>query len=149
MKKHVIVVLLTILLIDTAFAGLTETITYQRYLTDASGQPVNGTVDITFSIYDVQEGGATLWTETQTGVTVTQGRYGIALGSVTPLNLPFDAQYYPGIAIGADPDMTPRLALMSMAHAFQAAQADGPSSTATGIFNSAGLTNHRSRSPGR
>lgn len=41
-------------------------INYQGYLTDASGNPLTGNYQITFSIYGVPSGGTPLWSENQT-----------------------------------------------------------------------------------
>ena len=100
-------------------AAIPQKINYQGYLTNAAGVPVNGTVQMHFSIYNVLSGGSVLWTETQ-NVTVTNGVYSVSLGDVIPITLPFDVQYYLGVAVGADPEMTPRKVLTSVGYAFRA-----------------------------
>jgi len=94
---------------------------YQGYLTNAAGVPISGTVQMVFSVYYVPTGGTAtaLWTETQ-NVTVTNGIYNVNLGEVTPMTLAFDVQYYLGVAVGTDPEMTPRQTLTSMGYAFRA-----------------------------
>ena len=104
-------------------SAIPPTINYQGYLTNASGVPVNGTVQIVFKIYDVASGGTELWSETQ-NVTVTRGVYNVELGAVTPVNLVFDVPYYLGVTIGTDPEMTPRKPLSSVGYAFRAQVAD-------------------------
>ncbi len=104
-------------------AAIPPTINYQGYLTDAAGVPVNGTVQMVFSIYNVAVGGSALWTQTQS-VAVAKGVYNVTLGGATLIALPFDVQYYLGVAVGADPEMTPRQALTSVAYAFRAKTAD-------------------------
>ncbi|MFH0774095.1 MAG: DUF1566 domain-containing protein [bacterium] len=42
------------------------------------------------------------------------------LGSVTPINLPFDRDYWLGTKIGADSEMTPRQQIVSGAYSFRA-----------------------------
>jgi hypothetical protein len=106
-----------------SYAAIPQTINYQGYLTNAAGVPVNGTVQMVFSIYNVATGGAALWTETQS-VTAANGVYNVNLGKFTPMTLPFDAPYYLGVAIGADPEMTPRQPLASVAYAFRAKTAE-------------------------
>ncbi len=72
-------------------------INYQGYLTDASGNPINGTVGMTFSIYTTASGGSALWTETQSSVSVTDGLFNVLLGSVNPINASqFTGTSYPG-----------------------------------------------------
>lgn len=85
----------------------------QGYLTDAGGAPINGSTAITFAIYDVVVGGAALHLEQQT-VSVDRGTFTAYLGAgTTNLSLGiFTARdLWLGIAVGADPEMTPRFRL--------------------------------------
>jgi len=107
------------LFVSQGFTAIPQKINYQGYLTSAAGVPVNGTVQMVFSIYNVPSGGTGLWTETQ-NVTVTHGVYNVEFGDVTPVNLAFDVQYYLGIKVGTDPEMTPRIPLTSVGYAFRA-----------------------------
>lgn len=55
---------------------------YQGKLTDTtSGEPVAGTVSITFSIYDTLTGGSPLWTEAHGNVIVTSGLFNVVMSS--------------------------------------------------------------------
>ena len=81
------------------YGEIPQKMNYQGYLTDSGGTPVHGMVTMVFSIYDVSTGGPALWSETQ-NVTVNQGVYSVSLGDATPINLPFDAQYYLGLGLG-------------------------------------------------
>lgn len=101
-----------------ARAAVPETMSYQGVLTDAGGVPVpDGAYDLTFSLYDAPVGGTLLWSETQTGVPVQAGGFGVLLGSVTPFSLPFDAPFYLGIAVNPDPELEPRIPLASSPYA--------------------------------
>jgi hypothetical protein len=51
---------------------------------------------------------------------VVQGIFNALLGTVNPLDLPFDEQYYLGIAIGNEEELSPRIALTSSAYSFRA-----------------------------
>jgi hypothetical protein len=113
-----------------AEAQVPNKINYQGKLTDSAGQPINATVSVVFHLYNVASGGSALYTETQT-VTVTNGLFNVAIGSVTPLGLPFDVPYYLGVKVGADAEMTPRQAVLSGAYALQAASAEGLAASAT------------------
>ena len=108
----------------TGYAAVPQTVNYQGYLTDSGGTPVDGTVQMTFKIYNVATGGIALWTETQSNVAVSDGIYSVVLGSVTPINLAFDTQYYLGVEVETDGEMTPRQALTSVPYAFMADDAD-------------------------
>ncbi len=105
-------------LAQAAHAAPPSTMSYQGQLTDGGGINVpNGPYALTFRLYDVSSGGAALWTETQGSVTVTNGLFSVVLGSVTPLSMPFDRQYWLGITVGADPEMAPRAPLTSAPYA--------------------------------
>jgi len=117
--------ILLIIIPFTGYSAVPQTINYQGFLTDSGGTPVDGTVQMTFSLYDVATGGSPLWTETQTSVTVSDGIYSVVLGSVTPINLAFDTQYYLGIEVETDGEMTPRQALTSVGYALNADRVDG------------------------
>lgn len=114
--------LAAILLLAGATAhAVPNLISYQGQLNDAGGQPVNGTVAFTFSIYDVPTGGAPLWTENQT-LGVSNGVFSVQLGAVQPVpsSLFTPEALYLGIRAGADEEMTPRQRLTSAPYAHQA-----------------------------
>lgn len=100
-------------------AQVPRTMAYQGFLTTSAGQPVSASLSMTFSLYDQSSGGAALWAETRT-VQVSNGAYTVLLGEVTPLALAFDKPYWLGVAVGADPEMTPRQALASAPYALKA-----------------------------
>jgi hypothetical protein len=103
-----------------AHAQVPQRIHYQGYLTSASGQPVNATLSMSFTLYDAASGGTPLWSETQPSVAVTNGSFSVALGSVAPLGLAFDKPYWLGVAVGADAEMTPRQPLAAAPYALGA-----------------------------
>jgi len=114
--------LLLTLLSSIGYAQIPQKMNYQGYLTNAAGVPVNGTVQMVFSIYNASSGGVALWTEVHS-VTVSQGVYSVILGegsTPNPINLTFDTTYYLGVQVGADPEMTPRKILTSVGYAFRA-----------------------------
>jgi len=97
-------------------ADVPATLNYQGVLTDASGLAVaDGDYSMTFRIYDVAFEGSALWTETRT-VTVTKGIFNVILGEVVTLSLPFDEQYWLGISVGGEAELTPRVILSSSAY---------------------------------
>ena len=119
-------------------AAVPQKINYQGYLTNAAGTPYHGAIEIRFSIYDVPSGGTALWSETQV-VTVDHGVYGVNLGETTPLSLTFDAQYYLGVRVSTEPEMTPRRALASVPYALRAGSVDAAAGTISGVTAGAGL----------
>lgn len=89
---------------------------YQGVLTDADGAAVgDGIYSITFKLYEVDAGGSPIWTETQ-AVEVLKGIFNVLLGSVTPLDLPFDGHYWLGISVEGEPELSPRVPLTSSAY---------------------------------
>lgn len=137
-KKQFIAVSAAILLIILPVANLTmralakptmlvivpPTISYQGYLTDELGAPLNDIYAMIFELYEAQNGGSALWSETQPSVLVQDGYFSVVLGSVQPL----DAETFPGSSIflqvqidtGGGSVILPRQPLTSVPFAFQA-----------------------------
>jgi hypothetical protein len=99
---------------------------YQGYLTDNTGSPLSGNYDMTFSIYNVNEGGTAIWSEKHNDVPVTDGVFDVILGQPGNLLYPedFNSPLFLGITVESDPEMTPRQQITSVAFAFRAAKAD-------------------------
>jgi len=105
----------------TTFAQAPQTLSYQGYLTDSSGQALQDSLVVEFSIYAVETGGVPLWSEFQS-VFPSQGLFSTTFGSATNPFPPgmFDTPLYLGIKVNTDDEMTPRPALTSAAYAFKA-----------------------------
>ena len=123
MRKHCLKLTLAAAVLAAPVLALPvpSTIGYQGRLYDASGtNPVNGTLSVVFSIYAAATGGTAVWTETQS-VTFTNGYFAVQLGSVTSLVGAFDGTTrWLGVAVGTDPEMTPRGAIASVLYALSA-----------------------------
>lgn len=133
-------------------AAINPQINFQGKLTNTDGTNVtNGTYSIVFSIYSVASGGSAIWTETQGSVTVTDGIFQVALGSITSLPGSVDfnsASLYLGIKVGADAEMTPRVQFTATPYAFNSDRLGGvtaagfvqlsPGSPQTGFINISG-----------
>ena len=107
-------------LTSTATGSSKTTINYQGYLTDSSGNPANGTLDMVFRLYNVESGGTALWTEAQDGVLVTECLFSVLLGSEEYLPQSLFVQndnLWLGITVGGDEEMTPREKLASAPYA--------------------------------
>jgi len=121
LKSLVFVVLMAALLNIGGEAMAQESvprmIRFQGRLKDVNQADVEDTVEATFNIYNVETGGIALWSETQTGVLVENGVLDVVLGSVTALTLPFNEQYYLGVEVAQDGEMTPRFTLTSVPYA--------------------------------
>ena len=114
--------LFTLLIIPgVTLSEIPKTMNYQGYLIDKSTQePITDpSLKVTFFIYDSKTEGNLLWSQTQ-HIEVHNGFYNVILGGGAfpkPINLPFDEQYYLGIKVGDDPEMTPRQMLASAPYA--------------------------------
>ncbi len=127
-------------LADFCSAGIPQMINYQGMLTDDSGNPLTDTVDITFIIYDDPgpTGGNVKWDETQYGVPVINGLFNVILGSVDPVDLDFDQDYWLDITVEGE-HMPERLRLTSVAYSYKAEDAEavkGISASTTPTANS-------------
>ncbi|MGA1825766.1 MAG: hypothetical protein ACMUIP_14010 [bacterium] len=58
---------------------------YHGKLTDSAGIPLDGTYQITFSLFQQETGGTAIWQETQT-VAITLGIFNVQLGLINPLS---------------------------------------------------------------
>jgi hypothetical protein len=123
-----------------------ERMTYQGYLVDANGDPLGNLAPVNyvviFRIYDVKQGGASLWAEQQT-VTVDKGYFSVMLGEGSDFgNEPgasgghFLSGAFSGAGIkdrfigvtvkglgGSDVEIAPRLRLVSSPYAYTATHA--------------------------
>jgi hypothetical protein len=89
--KRASLLFLTLFAGSSLLAQIPETLSYQSYMTDTDGVPVDTTVSMTFALFDVEEGGEALWTETQEDVVVSGGVLSTTLGQVESLfSLVFD-----------------------------------------------------------
>ncbi len=125
-----------------AFAQVTPPgrINYQGVLRDASGNPFNGPVAMTFRFYDAASAGALLWEETYDPshlpqVTVSSGLFTLALGdsghltagseALFPNVFALHATVYLAVKVGADAEMTPRIQVVAAPFALNADTLDG------------------------
>jgi hypothetical protein len=85
-----------------------------------SGDPLDTTISITFTIYDDSTGGNPLWTETHPSVEITDGLASELLGTYNamPDTIFHDPERYLGITVGSDPEIEPRTRLVSAPYAF-------------------------------
>ena len=123
MATHVRVPLFAALyfLLATTHANVPTVLSYQAYLMDESGAPINNAATVTVSIYNVDSGGSPLWTDTRL-LTPEQGLVSIDLGGSAAPFPPglFSNPLWLGIEVDSDGEMTPRRALTTAAFAFEA-----------------------------
>ncbi len=109
-----------------ATADVPPMMRYQGFLTDESGEPLNDTLSMTFTIYDDLYEGAVWWTETQPEVAVNNGLFNVLLGSVNPIEDTVFAgpERWLGITVAPAPEVVPRTRLVTVPYAFRAATVD-------------------------
>ena len=98
-----------------------ETMPYQGFLNGSDGIPVQGSVNITFKLYEEQLANAPVWEETVNNISVNDGAFSTDLGQVsTNLNeyLYSGRALYIGIAVNDSPELTPRTKLGTIPYAF-------------------------------
>ena len=124
MQRFTIVVCLAALvfLVSAGLAEIPKLINYQGMLTDDSGNPLTGSYDLTFYIYDDTTGGELEWSETQSGVQVQDGLFNVVLGKQAALNIAFDESYWLAVKVGAE--TMPRVRITSVGYAYRAMIAD-------------------------
>ncbi len=112
-------------LATAAHAAVPPTLTHQGRLYSDAGDPVNATLDVTFSVYDDPSAAAPVWTEEHT-ITFEDGYFSVSLGADAPFGDVFDGDpLYLGIKVGDNAEMTPRALVASVPYAFRAGDVTG------------------------
>src|SRR3989339_1143090 len=117
-KKRGLLVLCMILLLGSLVSAIPQTFSVHGKLENNAGSPLEGTYNMSFNIYTTYTGGSASWTLSNQDVTTdSNGIYNIVL---TNVNLDFGSQYYLGVTVGNDSEMSPRINLTSSPYAFEA-----------------------------
>ena len=120
MKTHVLIFLILAIASVAMASSVPQRMSYQGVLTDGAGTPVkDGSYDVTFSIYTAAVGGSPLWTETNS-VFVSGGIFSLMIGTLTPIDLPFEGSYFMGISVDGGDEFSPRRQLTTSPYAFNA-----------------------------
>lgn len=86
----------------------------QGRLTDSAGTPLDGTYNITFSMYEVESGGTAICSQARS-VTVSNGLFSDYLDNC--YNALTGQKVWLGIKVGTDPEMTPRQLILAVPYA--------------------------------
>jgi len=119
------IVLAFLIMPITMIAQAPQLINYQGSLQE-NGAPLTGEVNIIFSIFDAETEGNSLWTESQSGVNVTQGIFQVLLGSVTSFPADLfnnDGERFLEVSVDGTA-LTPRSKFTSVAYALTAQMAE-------------------------
>ena len=102
-------------------------VSFASTLTDINSTPIVGVTGVTFLLYKDQEGGSSLWMETQTVTTDEKGHYSVTLGSASASGLPanlFAAGESRWLAVQPHGEIEqPRVLLLSVPYALKAGDA--------------------------
>ena len=126
LKKYLIGYFLISCLSVAALATTPNLINFQGRLTTAGLPVADSTYTVTFSIFDAPTGGQWLWTETHSGIAITQGLFSVLLGSIVP----FEDTLFNGpsrfleVQVGSE-TINPRSQLTSVGYAQRVATVDG------------------------
>jgi hypothetical protein len=110
------------LMAPAAHAQVPRTIFQEGLLMDAGDVPLDGPVDLTFSLYAAGAGGAPAWTETHRNVVLFEGYYGVELGSINALDpaLLLTNQFL-AVSVDGGAQLVPRVKFASVPFALMAA----------------------------
>lgn len=105
---------------SVAFAAAPTLIPVTGFLTDDTGAPINGTVDLDFDLYSSATDNVSRFHEAQNDVVVDNGRFTVYLGDSGDLSLGLFRDYgtlYLAMAVNGAADLSPRFTVGSAPYA--------------------------------
>ncbi len=119
-----VIVVLVACLFSVASGQVPQMMNYQGVLTDSLGNRLDGSYNMTFSLYDTSDGGIPLWIESQYEIFVEQGVFNVLLDIPDSVWAPpqpeMNPRRYLGVSISAHPEMNPRRQIGSVPYAYRA-----------------------------
>ena len=108
-----------LMLVGAAAANVPQMINYQGVLLDTAGDPVTVPTLLLFAVWNAEVDGDSLWSEEQSVTPDDQGRFAVLLGAVSPIpdSAFAGAETYLSAKVDTDPEMVPRIRLVSVAYA--------------------------------
>jgi hypothetical protein len=125
-RHYVIFSLFFALGFEVAQAQIPRSLSFQGILTDSLGNPKrDSTYTLDLRLYRVPSGGSPIWQESKS-LLVRRGLLSTVLGDIVPFpdSLRFNEQYWLGVQMGSDPELTPRIGLTATGYSFNALRAD-------------------------
>ncbi len=111
--------------LSQAIHAVPQHISYQGLLSDSSGNPISGAVNLTFRLYPTETGGSPSWTEAHSSVNVSQGIFTVQLGSETAFaGGLFSTPLWLSSQVATDAEMSPRQPLSAVPYAHKAKDAE-------------------------
>ncbi len=106
--------------VSAVSASVPKTLNFQGVLTDSDGRAASGEKSVVFRFYAAETGGSSLLTLSET---VTVDSNGLYSADLDVSSLDFDAQYWLGVEVEEDGEMTPRYKLSGSGYAMYAVRA--------------------------
>jgi len=102
----------------SALAAIPKKIHYQGKITTALGGPISrDTYKLTLRLYETQDADTPVWTEEHNVEVGSDGIFNLYLGDNTSLStLDFSKEYWLGIEVNSDGEMSPRIPLLSVGY---------------------------------
>ena len=124
-----LVTLLTFMILSSAvLAAVPSTITYQGRLTNSSGEPIDTTVPMVFSICDDSASQVCVWGELHSNVEVVDGLFTVNLGTYTPIDenvFDYENRWLHVVVGSPGEAIEPPIKLRSVPYAFRVESIDG------------------------
>ncbi len=119
-------------------AEMPHKLNFQGKLLDPLGSPTTTETNVLFAIWDAEVDGDSLWSEEQLVQPDDEGIINVILGSSAPIpDSAFATEVWLSAKVGFDPELTPRLPVVSVGYAFRVSTLDG----STGGLVSGTITN--------
>jgi hypothetical protein len=119
-------------------AAIPRKINYQGRVTDgATGEPLPGSHEMVFRIYDAASEGSPLWSEEQVVTADSGGVFSAILGSVSPMGISFDAPCWLEVEVDGEV-LSPRREMVSVPYAFRALDSDSLGGLSSASFSLVG-----------
>jgi hypothetical protein len=98
---------------------------HQGRLLDDAGTPMEGSVTLTFALYASATDPTPVWAESHSGVPLQDGLFHVLLGGESSLDpSTFTTDLWLGMRVEGESELSPRLRLGSVPHAFRAQRVD-------------------------
>ena len=122
MKRSIVFVVSVVLFlcgITYAVVPVPQKINVQGMATDDAGDPLVSPDDLTFKLYDVSVGGASLWDVTINDYEFDHGLFNVEL-EIPSAQFTSSANRWLGVTIGIGSELSPRIQLISVPYAYMA-----------------------------
>lgn len=112
--KRIFVTFVCVCLCSSTAIAVPNIINYQGSLSDSEGNPIDGTVLMTFRLFNDPYSGSSVWTESNIVVAVNNGLFSVTLGETNPLTpAMFSVPRWLSISVNGDPEIMPRVRFTS------------------------------------